>query len=244
MPLLVNFKDNSNVAGTKYYWNFGDGQTDTVANPTHLFSNPGDYTINHMVSTARGCTTNLLVPAAVNVFPLPSASFAAVPEEASIFLPAISFFDESTYTSNWKWDFGDNSGITTSRNPEHTYRDSGTFQVRLISTSDKGCVDTTYRKVIIRGEFAVYIPNAFTPNKDEVNDMFMPLGIGVKEFEVFIYDRWGIKIYSSTDLKKGWDGYKQNGEIECPMDVYVYLIRIKDFKGKYHEYSGHVNLVR
>ena len=98
--------------------------------------------------------------------------------------------------------------------------------------------------VIIREEFAVYIPNAFTPNNDGVNDYFMALGLGIKEFDMFVYDRWGLRTFYSSDIKKGWDGKMQGSDTPCQMDVYIYKINIKDTQGKMHNYIGRVSLVK
>jgi gliding motility-associated-like protein len=243
-PLLVNFSDQSNATGIEYYWNFGDGTSDTTRNPSHIFLDAGSYTVNHLVTSNTGCIGKIVVPAAVNVFPNPIASFSNIPEITSVYAPEISFFDASTNAVSWQWDFGDHSNPLFNRNPSHTYQDTGIYEVKLITTSPNGCIDTAFGKVVIRGEFAFYMPNAFTPNNDGVNDNFMALGIGVKEFEMFIYDRWGLQIFHSQDLKMGWDGRVQGKETPCQMDVYLYVVKVVDFMGRSHQYIGHVSLVR
>jgi gliding motility-associated-like protein len=243
-PLLVDFSDNTNIDGKEFYWSFGDGTSDTSKNPSHVFLDAGDYTVNHIVTNQSGCTGRIVVPQAVKVFPFPVADFTNTPEVTNIYAPNIAFIDGSSNTAKWEWDFGDHSGAEFNRNPEHSYKDTGMFVVRLISTSDKGCIDTTYGKVIIKGEFAFYIPNAFTPNNDGVNDFFLPLGIGVQKFEMSLYDRWGLLIFTSDDISRGWSGRTYYGDEYCPMDVYVYKIDIEDLQGKPHHYVGRVSLVR
>src|SRR5205085_2112142 len=109
--------------------------------PSHIFLNPGSYTINHLATSIHGCKGRIVIPDAVKVYPLPISEFSNVPEVASIFNPVISFVDASSNAVRWEWDFGDNSGTTLIRNTEHTYSDTGTYSIRLITTSDKGCVD-------------------------------------------------------------------------------------------------------
>ena len=244
LPLEVHFTDLTDLEGIEYYWNFGDGSSDTTRNPSHIYLNPGFYTVSHMVKTAHGCIGNSMIPAAVKVYPVPIAKFTNVPEITTIRNPAISFIDESSFTEKWEWDFGDNSGTIFSTNTEHTYRDTGTYIIKLITTSDQGCPDTAYGRVIIREEFAVYIPNAFTPNNDGVNDSFISLGMGIKDFEISIFDRWGLKIFYSIDMKKGWDGRIQENGTPCQSDVYVYKINIIDVQGVPHDFAGRVSLVR
>lgn len=243
-PLEVNFKDHTDLDGIEFYWNFGDGNSDTTRNPSHIYLDAGNYTVNHLVKTERGCLGKIVVPSAVIVYPVPIAKFSNFPESASIYNPVISFLDASSNSVKWEWDFGDNSGTIFYRNTDHTYKDTGTYIVKLITTSDKGCTDTVFGRVIIKEEFAVYIPNAFTPNNDGVNDNFIALGIGVKDFEMSVYDRWGLRIYYSSDIKRGWDGRVQDSETPCQMDVYVYKINISDLDGKLHNYVGRISLVR
>ena len=243
-PLEVFFNDQSDPDATEFYWNFGDGSSDTSKNPSHIYLDAGSFTVNHLVKTDRGCLGKIVIPSAIIVYPVPVANFSNVPESASIHNPTIAFIDGSTNTAKWEWDFGDNSGTVLSKNTEHTYRDTGTYIVRLITTSDKGCIDTVYKRVIVKEEFAFYIPNAFTPNNDGVNDHFVTLGLGIKKFEMNIYDRWGLKIFYSSDIKKGWDGKVQDNETPCQMDVYVYKIDILDLQGVEHNYVGRISLVR
>ncbi len=243
-PLLVNFGDQTNSIVSNYYWNFGDGNSDTSKDPTHIYLDAGSYSINHIVTDIHGCIGKKVIAGAIKVFPFPTANFISSPEVASIFTPQINFIDQSSNAVRWEWNFGDNTDYSINQNPFHAYNDTGTYNIRLITTSENGCMDTTYGKINIKGEFAIYIPNAFTPNGDGVNDFFTPLGIGVKDFEMLIYDRWGLKIYSSEDISKGWNGRTMNGESPCEMDVYVYIIKTVDLSGNPHEYIGHISLVR
>ena len=243
-PLDVSFIDLTNSLSNDYYWNFGDGNTDILKNPSHTFLYQGMYSVNHIVKDYNGCIGKKVIPSLINVFPQSIASFTEIPETASIFNPVISFFDQCTNANAWEWDFGDGSGIYKSKDAEHTYRDTGVFLVKLISISDKNCRDTAYGMVTIKDEFAFYIPNAFTPNGDEVNEVFAPLGIGVKEFDMLIFDRWGLEIFHSADILKGWNGKRPDNNTMCPSDVYVYRIKITDLQGRVHDYVGHVNLVR
>jgi gliding motility-associated-like protein len=118
----------------------------------------------------------------------------------------------------------------------------GQYEVTLVSTNQWGCSDTIVHTVYIDDDFAFYIPNAFSPNGDGVNDLFSGKGYGIKDYVMYIFDRWGEKIYETTDLSKGWDGtYK--GE-EAQQDVYVYRVDIIDIHGEKHKYRGHFTLIR
>jgi gliding motility-associated-like protein len=112
----------------------------------------------------------------------------------------------------------------------------------MVVKNSWGCADTVVRTVVVEPDFNVYVPTAFTPNADELNDVFQPKGSGVVKYSLIVYDRWGQKIFQSTDFSKGWDGTFK-GE-ECKMDVYVWKIIASDIKGKTKNLNGSVTLYR
>lgn len=126
---------------------------------------------------------------------------------------------------------------------EHQFTKQGEqFITQLVKSGN--CVDTLRRKVFVKDEFAVHIPNAFTPNEDGLNDMFLFKGMGMKHYTAQVYNRWGALIHAWTDLDavQGWNGFF-NGK-ECKPDSYLYKIVVEDFHGAYHQYQGHVTLMR
>jgi gliding motility-associated-like protein len=170
------------------------------------------------------------------------ADFEMSTDNPSIILPYVAFTDLSIDPVAWNWSFGDGIGSTL-KNPQHTYKDTGIYIVQLIVSNQYMCKDTINKVVKIKDEFVIYFPNTFTPNDDNVNDRFKPLGIGVDEFKMLIFDRWGEVIYTTSDIAKGWDGTKLGTGKLCAEDTYVYLSVVTDEKGEKHEYKGHVNLV-
>ncbi len=98
--------------------------------------------------------------------------------------------------------------------------------------------------MVLEPDFLFYIPNAFTPDGDGVNDTFIGKGVFIKEFEMTIFDRWGNLIYKTTDINKGWDGKANHGTEAAQKDVYIYSIKITDIKRGKHSYKGIVTLVK
>lgn len=243
-PLSVQFSNLSNViAGSIYHWNFGDGQTSNAANPSHTYTIAGTYDVSLSISTSNGCSATQSVNDAVTVFNKPNAAFAMSSYVTSILNATIVFNDQSYDAVSWSWNFGD-GGTSQDKNPIYTYADTGTYQIMLVIKNSAGCYDTTYNNVRVQDDYAVYIPNAFTPNDDGTNDAFGPYGVGYTDMTMLIFDRWGMEIYSSENKSQLWDGtYKKSGT-PCQADVYVYQIRLKDHKGIPHDYTGHVSLVR
>ena len=162
--------------------------------------------------------------------------------EVTILTPSVDFTDGSTDVVSWHWDFGDN-GTSADVNPVHNYIDTGSYTIQLIVENEHGCLDTTYNVLRIVDDFTVFIPDAFTPNGDLVNDNFMAHGIGWKDFEMFIIDRWGLQIFHSMSKDHPWNGTFYDGSRRCQSDVYEYIIRIHDKEGKLHRFLGHVTLV-
>lgn len=89
----------------------------------------------------------------------------------------------------------------------------------------KSMIISVSNEVKIKPAAVLYIPNAFTPNGDGLNETFGPKGEGISEFNMQIFDRWGILIFESNDLTMQWDGYIH--EEKAPTGVYVYKISAK-----------------
>ncbi|MFY9310959.1 MAG: gliding motility-associated C-terminal domain-containing protein, partial [Bacteroidia bacterium] len=106
------------------------------------------------------------------------------------------------------------------------------------------CPDTSYQTVIIEPDFMFYVPNAFTPNDDGVNDTFIGKGMFINEFEMMIFDRWGNMVYKTDNINKPWNGKANDGKEPAQMDVYIYTIKISDFKDTKYVYKGTVTLVK
>ena len=132
---------------TSYNWNFGDGGTSTLANPTYTYNTQGTYTVRLIITTSSGCTDTLTIPMAVKVGSKPIANFSAAPNPVCGRQP-VQFTDLSVPADEWLWDFGDGGGSAI-KNPTHNYNDTGYFNIRLIATNN-GCPDTIVKTNYIR----------------------------------------------------------------------------------------------
>jgi gliding motility-associated-like protein len=219
-----------------YSWNTNPVQTTAAA--SNLAN--GNYTV--YVVDANNCTANMSI--AVIDANDPVAQFTVTPTVTSISDPNFSFTDLSVNATSWTWSFGDPGDSSTSnlQNPTHTYSDTGTFCIMLI-VSNAVCSDTTVNCVVVQPELSIFVPNAFTPNGDGKNDVFMPLGEFIGEFQMYIFDRWGNNIFKSTDTKIGWDGKANGGTKTAQEDTYVWVIYCVDPQNREHKYVGHVSLI-
>lgn len=217
--------------------------TPTQNGQTATGLNGGTY--NVIVTDINGCVSTQNVVVAQDPYPI--ANFISSSDTIDLLDPTATFYDNSTSATSWLWDFGDvnNPATSTLQNPWHMYSDSGYYCTTLIVTDAGGvCVDTAIKCLIVVAPYTFYVPNAFTPNADGYNDIFLSYGTYIKEFEMLIFDRWGNQVFKSIDYKKGWDG-KVNGKGEMsPQDIYVWKVNVKDVYNKSHKYVGHVSLIR
>lgn len=254
----VTFTDASTIGGgdaiVGWLWNFGDAgaaDTSTSANPTYCYNNSGFYDVTLTVVTNNGCTNTLVEPAWVQVYPVPVADFTANPNPASILNPTVTLNDASTTPSgtivSWAWQFGDGDSLGyLTPSPTHTYPDvaSSTYLATLTVVNSYGCVGTVSHYVEIGPEFTFFIPNAFTPNGDGTNDFFFGQGIGIVDYTLLIFDRWGNEIFTGHDLNDMWNGKANGGSEVAQQDVYVWKVHLTDCFGKKHNYIGTVTLVK
>jgi gliding motility-associated-like protein len=183
----------------------------------------------------------------ITVYPNPVASFTA-PASVSIINPVVTFTDASTNAASWNWNFGDPAAgidsVSNVQNPVHTFSIEGTYCATLTVTSANGCISSTSNCVVVDPEFTFYIPNAFSPNGDGINDEFFGKGEYIIDYEMSIFDRWGNLIFFADDINKHWDGKANHGAQMAQQDVYVYVVKIKDHKNVKHKYVGTVTIVK
>lgn len=148
VPTKVVFTDTSlGSTPMTHEWNFGDGQTSTDQNPTHLYTQRGTYTVTLTVKNAYG-TSTAIKRDFISVGMSPKPDFEATPTTGSVPL-AVKFTDKTVgQVSTWSWDFGDGKG-SSEQNPTHTYWTAGTYNVILTVSNDYGQADVTKTKYIV-----------------------------------------------------------------------------------------------
>ncbi len=240
------FLDNSTVAGgaiVNWLWNFDDGNLTYTHNPVHTYDSAGSYYVSLQITTTYGCVMKDTLNYPIIVYPHPDAGFIPSSTLSSIYEPGIHFYDASSGATMWDWNLDDNS-TSIVQSPYHVYKDTGTFHITQIVMNQYGCSDTLTQQVRIYGETTLFIPNAFSPDNNGLNDVFNPKSEGILEFEMLIFDRWGKQLFKTNDMNEGWNG-KMNGNGELLQgDVYVYKITTKDILKNNHSYVGNFTLVR
>lgn len=242
-PLAIQFTDLSTPTGNinSWLWNFGDGGTSNQQNPNYNYTSSGTYDVSLNIIDINGCTDDSTQQMSITVYPIPSASFNYSPNEVEITNPTVQFADNSLGATTWYWDFGDGN-TSTQQHPEYTYTSPGTYTITLTVTNQYGCAASISYTLIVESPFNIYVPNAFTPDGDGINDIFKAKGEGIEEFHLMVFDRWGELIFENNDINIGWDGTYKGVPVKS--DVYVWKLKVKSDQHFYKDYTGHVTVLK
>ena len=248
-PLQVNFTNTSAPLGDNCVWTFGDGTTATgCGGVSKTFDMPGTFDIGLTVTTAEGCSDNIMVEDYINVYPVPEAAFVSTPNVVTVNNTEIEFTNNSINASIYSWTFGDGTAGSSEENPTHIFPEiAGQYLVELVAESDGGCVDSVSQTVIVEDILIFYVPNTFTPDGDEFNQDFKPViasGVDIYDYHLTIFNRWGEILFESYNTENGWDGtYGDRGLVDD--GVYVWQLEFGEtMSDKTHRYRGHVTVLK
>jgi gliding motility-associated-like protein len=240
---------NTSIGGQTFQWDFGDpasgaNNVSTLANPTHFYANPGNYTIRLTANDPNTCNKTDDTTFTITVSDRPTASFTYTPVTPVENTPNVFTNTSSANSVSFKWLFGDgDSLVTTSRaDVTHQYNSTNKFIVHLIAYNSVGCPDTATQEVTTFITPALDVPNAFTPKSNDVNSVVLVRGFGIVKMRFIIWNRWGQKVFESNNLFQGWDG-KVKGVVQ-PMDVYAYTLDVEFFDKTKTTRKGDITLIR
>ncbi|MFT4770063.1 MAG: gliding motility-associated-like protein [Cryomorphaceae bacterium] len=224
-----------------YVWDFGNGIIDNQQNPTFVFNQAGSQSVQLVVESSLGCTDT--TTQLINVAQGPQAAFTVNQFRAPVNFDFI-FDDQSIGAEQWNWNFGDGLGITQVQNPTYNYPDEGDYLVTLIVAGSTGCVDSVSLSLILEGQTVLppRLPNSFSPNGDNTNDLYYVRGGPFIKLDFKVYDNWGREIFQTINQEVGWDGTENGSDV--PVGVYVYTIKATNLDGETFDYSGRINLFR
>jgi gliding motility-associated-like protein len=139
--------------------------------------------------------------------------------------------------------FGDGSGWYSMFSGSHIYRDTGTYQIAQYMTNLFGCPGSASDEIRVFPEFRCWVPDAFTPDGNSLNDRFTPVMAGVSHYSFQIFDRWGARIFHSVTPGEGWNG-RYSGD-DCPQGIYAWKLSFSNIEtGSTETRLGHVMLLR
>ena len=244
-PLLVQFSDSSFTEGeAAYAWDFGTGVGSFEQNPRNTYEDTGYYDIGLILFSTTKCvdTLRLTIDSAIRVLPKPIADLKVSAEALPVKEANFSFDGSGSQFGIESQFLIDGVEVGTDSVLNYSFSDTGRYKVDYVVTNEFECNDTSSQTVLVFDEFEFIVPNVFSPNNDGVNDRFEMRACGVYEYEISIFDRYGLEVFRSNSLNINWDG-RVKGEI-VSSGVFYYLIRIKDFRGDYLTYQGELTLMR
>lgn len=223
----------SSSGANTYHWYPEKGLDNPhISNPYASPLETTTYSVNVSYEGFCGTTSTVLV----KVNPLPIVE-AGADYTSNLDEP---MFLSATGTGTLTWIFGEEILCKSCPNSQIMPKKSGCYKVEAVSQA--GCKAIDEMCVEITTNYNIYIPNSFTPNEDGVNDVFMVYGTGISNIELTIFDRWGEKLFKSTEQTKGWNGFYKNQLSK--EDVYVYVVDFQAIDGKKHSKTGHVTLLK
>lgn len=246
-PQEVFFNNLSTPIDDTYdvIWDFGDGGMSGEISPTYIYDEPGVYDVSLSITSPIGCFIEDFFPNLITVEESPIADFTYSPNQPTNFQPDVDFTDESIDAVKWLWDFS-GQGMSFEENPTFSFPDTGLQVIQLVVTHPSGCQDTTVQIIDIIPKVVYYLPNAFTPNNDTRNDLFFGKGffLGMKNFNMTIWNRWGELIFETGDPNDGWNGRKNNSGADSPQGVYVVIVTYTGPRGEDVQLKGFATLIK
>jgi PKD repeat protein len=250
-PLSVRF-NNMSISGETYMWDFGDKTFSSEKNPSHTYYIPGEYIVKLTVTNFSGQSSH---SGLIKVYQNPSAIFSVYPTDVINNSQIVVFSDFSFYGVSYLWNFGDGQ-TSNEQNPWHKYESEGIYDVSLTVTSKDGCLDSMKYKSPVNVEYKtgdIKFPNCFRWNltgptggywnENQIDDnIFRPFFTNVDNYKLQIFNRWGVLIYESSELQKGWDGYFGNGNLAV-QGVYVWKATGQYADGTYFDKVGDVTFL-
>lgn len=218
-----------------YNWTHSNDTTSTI------WVKP-EKTTEYTVIVKDDCQTFQVVAETKVIVVEPHVDFNIVTDPLFVDLP-VSFQNLTANGSIYYWDLGD--GTTSAMtHPNNTYPTPGEYDIQLIGTDRYGCIDSITKTITILDEVYLYIPNTFTPDKeDRFNTTFKVSAIGIKELKIEIFNRWGELVYSAQDVDFEWDGYYQGERVQDGTYVWkIEYITVNDDEVK--KRNGHINVLK
>ncbi|MBI3518755.1 MAG: gliding motility-associated C-terminal domain-containing protein [Bacteroidetes bacterium] len=239
-PLSVTFTDQTSSSCSSILYNFGDGSNGNSNNPNHSYAASGNYTVTATCTSTLGCSTTYTLPTAIQVILTPVANFNIEEGTTITTGSTVHLTNTSTNASSSVWDLC--NGVTSvSTDVTTSYADTGSCCITLL-VANGTCTNAATKCISIVNEATVVIPNVFTPNGDNSNEIFKIRSTGLKSLSCSIFDRWGLKMYEWDGVNGYWDGSAKSGM--APDGTYFYIITYTDQKDKTTTEKGFLNLFK
>jgi gliding motility-associated-like protein len=249
-PLEVSFTNLTDPALVDdCIWDFGDGDTLNVCGAvTHTYTDTGNFFASLTITSPDGCVAVDTLDTSIEVYGYPELDFTWSPSTIDVLAPTVEFTNLTQGGVSYDWSFA-TFATSTETNPvfEFPAIDLATYTVCLQSETSEGCRDTLCRDLTVSSILQVWVPNSFTPNGDDVNDVWLPImkGYDPDNYRLFIYNRWGTIVFQTTNPEEAWLGEVGNGAYFSQNDTFVYRLEVQRLSDNTFEvFEGNITLIR
>lgn len=220
----------------KWDWNFGNGFQSGPSSITMTYNTEGSRPFTLVTYTDKDCKDTIYRPFAI----FTNLSYAGKDTVAAVNEP-VQLFGRGEPNMQYIWSPSTGLNDPNIENPIAIFDKDQLY--KLYTTTEKGCRKQTQIFIKRYNGPELYVPSAFTPNNDGLNDKLKVFPVGIKSFGyMVVYDRWGQLMYRTTDYHQGWDGVFKG--IQLGTGTFVYIVEAIDYKGKRLFRKGTVNLIR
>ncbi len=227
-PILFAGQTDPSTSVDKWHWNFGDNVLSEDKNTQHIYSLPSSYSVQLSATGSNGC----IGFASKNIKAIKAIANAG---KDTIVIQNTLFQLLGSGGSSYTWTPSTGLSNPSISNPVGTAAND----IRYVLTikTPEGCTDTASINITVFKGSAIYVPTAFTPNNDGLNDILKPNFIGIKTLYYFtIYNRWGQKVFSTNDVNKGWNGYIKGNIVDG--ESFAWVLKAVDQIGKIYDLKG------
>jgi gliding motility-associated-like protein len=244
-PFCTSFI-NTTPKSTGAIWNYGDKPFEQQGNTTnYCYEKAGTYNVRLTVTDSNSCKMAFTYSAAVKVLKSPVAEFMTNPETITLNNSEnVNLLNLTADGTNFSW-YVNADKISDEKDISWKFSDTGCTKFTLIARNQNNCSDTVEKNICVLEGFNFWMPNCFTPNTDNMNEVFIPKGTAwvEKNYSFEVYNRWGSRIFQTSSISEGWDG-KAGDKIYDPSNVYYWRVTVTDNLDQIHEFRGHVMLFR
>ena len=230
-------------------WDLNNGDLQAICGELeYTYTEQGTYWPTLTVTSEFGCTNTDSLEVAIEIHGYPVADFEWDPDPVSTLENEVQFVNTSFGAISYNWDI---AGMLTTQWPDPSFtfppEDLTSFPVCLEAINEFGCADTICKDIFIESVLLLYAPNAFTPDLDGLNDVFLPVisGITSDNYVFRIFDRWGHIIFETFQTNDPWIGDFQVGSHYVQNDVYIWQIEARELAtGDRKRFTGNVTIAR
>lgn len=235
--------NSSNDFINHYEWTFVSPHTSSnsyLQNPFVAFNDDGQYHVFFNAFNSKGCYTSV-----EKDMQLTSINVSAYSDTIAVKGTSVNFYANGADTYNWKYKAPYNANLiqySTQQNIQFTDNNEGVYTFYVTGMNNAHCTGIDSLKLTYSSQGTVFVPNAFTPNYDGLNDMVKPFIVGYTLRWFKIYNRRGQQVFSTTDRNEAWDGRFKGKEMG--MDTYYWAASVLDGLQLEHLYKGDIILMR